>query len=117
MSHPPEILPARETTTLRSPRPRLAAAGGLAPPFTDSKSAVLLIRRHRNKIGQGDRTCTCMISLPRGVADYLAPHPDKNWLRPVDSHHDEAINSRPCYFDIMPQCPPSLFELRRDISP
>lgn len=76
VSHPPEFLPARETTTLRSPRPRMAAAGGLAPPFTDSKSAVLLIRRHRNESGQGDRTCTCMISLPTGVADYLAPHPD-----------------------------------------
>lgn len=61
---------------------KVAAAGGLAPPFTDSKSAVLLIRRHRNKSGQGDRTCTCMISLPRGVADYLAPHPDVKLNRP-----------------------------------
>ena len=26
---------------------------------------------------QGDRTCTCMISVPSGVADYLAPHPGK----------------------------------------
>ena len=50
MSHPPEFLPAREMTTLRSPRPRLAAAGGLAPPFADSKSAVLLVRRHRNEV-------------------------------------------------------------------
>ena len=41
----------------------------------------------------------------------------ENWLRPMDSHHDEVINSHPCYFDIMPQCPPSLYELRRDISP
>ena len=63
----------------------MAAAGGLAPPFTDSKSAVLLVRRHRNEIGQGDRTCTCMISLPRGVADCLAPHPDVE-IEPVFRH-------------------------------
>jgi len=29
------------------------------------------------KDGQGDRTCTCMISVPSGVAAYLAPHPVK----------------------------------------
>src|SRR5262245_58330020 len=96
---PPEIFPARGGTTLRSARAPLwcgrgvgsrAARSGLrappsaarshccapAPPFADSKSAVLLTRRHRNESGQGDRTCTCMISLPRGVADCLAPHPD-----------------------------------------
>ena len=90
MSHPPEILPARETTTLRSPRPRMAAAGGFAPPFTDSKSAVLLIRRHRNKSGQGDRTCTCMISVPSGVADSLAPHPDRE-IGPARSSHSGPV--------------------------
>jgi hypothetical protein len=44
VSHPPEFLPARKTTTLRSPRTQMAAAGGFAPPFTGSKPAVLLVR-------------------------------------------------------------------------
>lgn len=30
-------------TTLRNPKPHMAAAGGLAPPFTGSKPAVLLL--------------------------------------------------------------------------
>lgn len=68
MSHPPEILPARETTTLRSPRPRVAAAGGLAPPFTGSKPAVLLIRRHRKMV----RT----EGLTRAHALGVSPHAD-----------------------------------------
>ena len=49
VSHPPEFLPARKTTTLRSPRPLMAAAEGLAPSFTGSKPVVLPIRRHRKK--------------------------------------------------------------------
>src|SRR5687768_12610383 len=71
----------------------MAAAGGLAPPFTDSKSAVLLIRRHRNKSGQGDRTCTCTISLPRGVADSLAPHPDVE-IEPVVANRESKTTSQ-----------------------
>ena len=67
VSHRPEILPATETTTLRCPRPRLAAAGGLAPPFTDSKSAVLLIRRHRNRAGQGDRLARALSAALRAA--------------------------------------------------
>ena len=64
-------------TTLNAvPGPELAAAGGVAPPFPGSKPVVLLLDDTTTKIGQGDRTCTCMISLPRGVADCLAPHPD-----------------------------------------
>lgn len=43
----------------------------------DHRDAVLLSRP--KKVGQSDRTCTCMISLPRGVADYLAPHSDWCW--------------------------------------
>jgi hypothetical protein len=64
--------------------------------FAPSKSAVLLIRRHRNKSGQGDRTCTCMISLPRGVADYLAPHPDVE-IEPARRH----VRSGPVLFSVI----------------
>ena len=30
------------------------------------------------KNGQGGQTCTDLISVPSGVANFLAPHPDEN---------------------------------------
>ena len=78
-------------SALRAPPPAARSrCCAPAPPFTGSKPAVLLIRRHRNKSGQGDRTCTCMISLPRGVADYLAPHPDVEIVRLRSSSYGET---------------------------
>jgi hypothetical protein len=37
----------------------------------------VLLLHYTGKNGQGDRTCTCMFSVPSGVADCLAPHPEK----------------------------------------
>lgn len=55
-------------------RARFAEARAAAS-FRFNRSNLTLTARNTWKNGQGDRTCTCMISLPRGVADCLAPHP------------------------------------------
>lgn len=75
MSHPPEFLPARKTTTLRSPRPQMAAAGGFAPPFTGSKPAVLLVRRHRKNWSSARESHPALLHV--GQAWSLAYSPTK----------------------------------------
>lgn len=61
-------------------RPKVAPAAGPAPAPDGFKGRCAPVTPRRNESGQGGRTCTCMISVPSGVADCLAPHPDdRNW--------------------------------------
>ena len=84
----------------------MVARLGNAPRSTGCEPAALLLSYRALKFGGTPRTRT--LDTFKGCCCFQDSFLDQpgafllsKWLSDVDSHHDEPINSRPCYFDII----------------
>src|ERR1700740_3131000 len=85
----------------QAPKTWLAAAGGLAPPFADSKSAVLRLDDTATKSGPEGGTRTPVSSLPKRVCWLLHYNRMDGAARRRKVNRPEASGPGPVLFSIL----------------